>query len=76
MLKSRMIKWAGHVASMVEKLHAKFFVGKPAGRPRRRLEDNIKMGLTEIGWEVVDGIRSVQDRGQWRAHMNMAVKLR
>jgi hypothetical protein len=57
-------------------VHAQIFVGKPEGTARRKLEDNIKMGLTEIGWEVVDGIRSVQDRKQWRAHVKMAVKLR
>jgi hypothetical protein len=27
---------------------------RPLGRPRRNLEDNIKMGLREIEWEGVD----------------------
>jgi hypothetical protein len=43
----------------------KILVGKPEGkssceRPRRRWEDNIKMGLREIGWENVDLIHMVQ----------------
>jgi hypothetical protein len=41
--------------------------GNPQGRrqlrrPRRRWEDNIKMGLTEIGLEVMDWIHLAQDR--------------
>jgi hypothetical protein len=28
---------------------------RPIGRPRRRLTDNIKMDLTEIGWSGTDG---------------------
>jgi hypothetical protein len=40
----------------------RIFVGKPErktpfGRPRRRLEDNIRTGLRKVGWEVVDWIR-------------------
>jgi hypothetical protein len=46
MVKSRRMRWAGHVARMGEKRNA--FVGKPEGktlleRPRRRWVDNIKM---------------------------------
>jgi hypothetical protein len=54
-VKSRQIKWAGHVARMredrrvhrmlVEKPEGK----RPLGRPRRRWEDNIKMDLQEVG---------------------------
>jgi hypothetical protein len=51
------------------------FVGKPEGsmlfgRPRRRWEDNIRMDLKEIGWEVVDWIYPAQDRDQWWAVVN------
>jgi hypothetical protein len=40
-IKSRMMRWAGHVARMGEKRNAYRFVGKPEGkrplgRPRRR----------------------------------------
>jgi hypothetical protein len=49
MIKSRRMRWAGHVARMGEKI----LVGKPEGkrplgRPRRRWEDNIKIDLREI----------------------------
>ena len=54
-MKSRRMRWAGHVASMGEErgVH-KVLVGKPKGkrslgRPRRRWEDNIKMDLEEVG---------------------------
>jgi hypothetical protein len=40
---------------------------RPLGRSRRRCVDNIKMGLTEIGWDGMDWIDLDQDRDQWRA---------
>ena len=50
-VKSRRMRWAGHVARMREgrDVH-RVLVGKPEGkgplgRPRRRWEDNIKMDL-------------------------------
>jgi hypothetical protein len=55
MIKSRMMKWAGHVARMGEKGNAyRILVEKPEGKrplgiPRRRWEDNIKMDLGETG---------------------------
>jgi hypothetical protein len=54
--KSRIMRWAGHVARMEEKRGAyRILVGKPEGRrplgrPRRRWEDNIKTDLQEVGW--------------------------
>jgi hypothetical protein len=54
MLKSRGIRWAGHVAGIGKKRNAyRILVGKPEGkrplgRPRRRWVDNIKMHLREI----------------------------
>jgi hypothetical protein len=55
----------------------KILVGKPdgkrpLGRPRRRWEDNIIMGLRHTGLE--DGV--AQDRGQWRALVNTVMNLR
>ena len=54
-VKSRRMRWAGHVARMgeVRGVH-RVLVGKPEGkrplgRPRRRWEDNIKMDLQEVG---------------------------
>jgi hypothetical protein len=55
--KSRRMRWAGHVARMVERRDVyKVLVGKPKGKrplggPRRRWEDNIKMDLKEIGFD-------------------------
>ena len=55
MVKSRRMRWAGHVACMGEERgEHTFLVGKPEGkrplgRPRRRWEDNIKMDLGEVG---------------------------
>jgi hypothetical protein len=60
-IKSRKLKWAGHVAPRGESRGAyRGLVGKPEGRrplgrPRRRWEDNIKMGLREVGWGAWTG---------------------
>jgi hypothetical protein len=57
-IKSKSMKWAGHVARMGEgRVVYRILVGKPEGkkplrRPRRRWEDNIKLDLREIG---IDG---------------------
>ena len=54
-MKSRIMKWAGHVSCMWEgRGMYRVLVGKhgrkrPLGRPRRRWEDNIKMDLQEVG---------------------------
>jgi hypothetical protein len=51
MIKSRRMRWVGHVARMVETRNAyRILVGKPEGkrpleRPRRRWVDNIKIDL-------------------------------
>jgi hypothetical protein len=37
---------------------------RPLGRPRRRLEDNIRMDLRKIGWDGKDWIDLAQDRAQ------------
>jgi hypothetical protein len=56
MIKSRMMRWTGHVAQLNEKKNAyRLLVGKPERktplrRPRRRWVDNIKMDLGEIKW--------------------------
>jgi hypothetical protein len=81
-IKSRRMRWAGHVARMGEKRNVyKLLVGKPErkrtlGRPRRRWIDNIKMDLLEIGLSVVDWIGLAQDRYRWRAVVNSVMNLR
>jgi ribosome biogenesis protein Nip4 len=56
-------------------------VGKPEGkrplrRPRRRLVDNIKMNLREIGWDAVDWIDMVQVKDQWKTLTDTLLNLR
>jgi hypothetical protein len=46
------------------------------GRPRRRLVDNIKMNIREIGWDGVVWMDMAQDRDQWRALVNTVLNLR
>ena len=72
-IKSRRLKWAGHVARMEEGrgVH-KVLVGKPdgkrpLGRPRRRWEDNINMDIEEVGRGCGDRMELAQDRDRWRA---------
>jgi hypothetical protein len=82
MIKSRKMRWVGHVAQMGENMNAyRILVGKPEGRrtlgkPRRRWEDNIKMDLREIGWDDMDWIDLAEDREQLRALVNTVVNLR
>jgi hypothetical protein len=60
-IKSRTLRWAGHVARMGERRGAyRALVGKPEGRrplgrPRRKWEDNIRMDLREVGWGAWTG---------------------
>jgi hypothetical protein len=70
-IKSRRMRWAGHVARMGEGRNVcRVLVGKPEGkrplgRPMRRCEDGIKMDLREIGWGSVEWIQLAQDRDRW-----------
>jgi hypothetical protein len=71
-VKSRRMRWAGHVARMGEDrgVH-RVLVGKPEGkrplgRPRRRWEDHIKMDLQEVGGSRRDWMELAQDRDRWR----------
>jgi hypothetical protein len=81
-IKSRRMRWAGHVAWMGEKRNMyRLLVGKPEGkrplgRPRCRWMDNIKMDLLEIGLNVVDWIGLAHDRYRWRALVNSVMNLR
>jgi hypothetical protein len=55
-MKSRRMRWAGHMARMGEGRNLyRVLVGKPEGkrplvRPRRTWEDGIKMDLRDSGW--------------------------
>jgi hypothetical protein len=81
-MKSRRMRWAGHVTRMGEKRNVyRLLVGKPEGkrplgRRRRRWIYNIKMDLLKIGLNVVDWIGLAQDRYRWRALVNSVMNLR
>ena len=81
-IKSRRLRWAGHVARMEEGRSAfKILTGKPKGkrplgRPRIRWEDNIRVDLKEIGINAGNCVDSAQYRDYWRALVNAALNLR
>jgi hypothetical protein len=80
-IKTRRMRWAGHVARMGEVRGSYILVGRPEGRrplgrPRRRWEDNIKTDLRETGVGDVDWIHLAQDRDRWRALTNTVTNLR
>jgi hypothetical protein len=82
MIKSRRIRWAGHVARMGAKkngyrIMVRMPEGKrPLGRQRRRWVDNITRDLREIECNGLGWIDLAQDRDQWRALVNMMMNLR
>jgi hypothetical protein len=78
MIKSRRMRWAGHVARMGEKRNSyRLLVGKrPLGRPRRRWVDNIRVDLGEVEWGDMDCIGLDKDRNRWRALVNSVLNLR
>jgi hypothetical protein len=49
---------------------------RPTGRPRCRLDGNIKMDLREIGWSCMDWINLAHDKDQWRALVITVMNLR
>jgi hypothetical protein len=81
-IKSRRLRWAGHVARMGERRGAyRALLGKPEGRrplgrPRRRWENSIKMDLREVEWGGMDWINLAEDRDRWRALANAVMNLR
>jgi hypothetical protein len=82
MIKSKRMRWAGHITRKWEKRNAyRILVGKPEGkrplgRPRRRSEENVEMDLRDIQWGGMDWIDLAQDRDQWRALVSMVMNLR
>ena len=81
-IKSRRLRWTGHVARMEEARGALKILtcppaGKrPLGRPRRGWDNNIKMALKEIGINTRNLVDSNQDTDYWRSLVNAALNLR
>jgi hypothetical protein len=81
-IKSRVIRWAGHVVRMGEERSVyRVLMGKPEGkrplgRPRHRWENNISWDFQEVGCEGMDWIGLAQDRDRWRAIVNAVMNLR
>jgi len=81
-IKSRRMRWTGHVARMGEERGVnRVLVGKPEGRrplgrPRRRLVVNIGMDLQEVGCGYTDWIGLAQDRDRWRTLVSAVMNFR
>jgi len=81
-IKSRRMRWAGHVARMGEERGVyRVFVGKPEGRrplgrPRRRWVGNIRTDLQVVGCGYMDWIGLAQDRDRWRTLVSAVMNLR
>ena len=81
-IKSRRMRWAGHVARVGEDREAyRALVGKPEGKrplggPRRRWVDNIIMDLQKVVCGYVDWIGLAQDRDRWRTLVSAVMNLR
>jgi hypothetical protein len=81
MIESQRMRWAMHVARIGGINSYEIVIGMPEskspfGRPKRRWEDDIKMHLEGIRWEVVDRLYVSQDRDQLWALANTVMNLR
>jgi hypothetical protein len=81
-IKSRRMRWVGHVARMgEERVLYRVLVGKPEGnrpmgRPRSRWVDNIRMDQHEVECGYMDLIGLAQDRDRWRTLVSAVMNLR
>ena len=81
-IKSRRMRWAGHVARMGEErgvyrvLVRKLEGRRPLGRSRRRWVDNIRLDLQEVRCRYMDWIGLAQDRERWRTLVSAVMNLR
>ena len=80
-IKSRRMRWAGHVACMGEERGTyRVLVGKPEGkrplgRPRCRWVDNIRMDLQEVGCGYLDWLGLAQDGDGWQRLVSAVMNL-
>jgi len=81
-IKSRRMRWAGHVARMGEERGVyRVLLGKqagkrPLGKLRHRWVDNIMTDLQELGCGNMDWIGLAQDRDKWRTLVSAVMNLR
>jgi hypothetical protein len=81
LIKSRRMRWAGHVARMGRRgMHIGYWWEIQKERDHWEHQDvsgvdNVKMDLREIEWDGMDWIDLAQDRDQWRALVNTVIDL-
>jgi hypothetical protein len=81
-IKSRRLRWAGHIARMEEgRCTFKILTGTPTGKkllggPRGRWKDDIRMNIKEIGINTRNWVDSAHDRDYWSALVNTALSHR
>jgi hypothetical protein len=81
-IKSRRMRWVGHVARMGEgrgvyrDLVRKPEGKRPLGRPRRRWKDNIRMDFQEVVCGCLDWMGLSQEMDRWRALVSAVMNLR
>jgi len=81
-IKSRRMRWAGHVARTVEERGVyRILLENPEGkrqlgRPRRKWVENIRMDLQEVGCGYNDWIGLAQDRDRWRTLVSAVTNIR
>ena len=79
-IKSRGLRWAGHVTKMEEGRSVfKILTGtekRPLGRFRHRWVDYIRIDIKEIGIRRRGWVNSTQDGDYWGALVNAALNLR
>ena len=81
MIKSRRLRWAGHVASILASNAFKILTcipaeTRPLGTPRRRREDNIRVDLKEVVINTRDWVDLAQGRAYCRALVNATLSIR
>jgi hypothetical protein len=80
-IKSRKMRWAGHVAPRGRgEVFTGFWLGdrklkSPLGVRMHRWEDNIKLDLREIGIDGANWIELTQERVNWWAFLNTVMNL-
>jgi len=75
-IKSRIMRWAEHVARMGERRVVLVVKPEGKGRPRHRWKDNIKMDFLKVGYGCMNWIEMAQVKEKWRSLVNVVMNLR